>query len=148
MKILHKTIKKIEEDTEKFAFNTAASQFMICVNELNNCHKRDILDPLVRLIAAYAPHISEELWQQLGHSGTVVQALFPQWAQKYVTENSKVYPIAVNGKARTEMEFSLDAEAAFIEAQVLANEIVQKWLEGKTPKKFIYVPSRMINVVV
>jgi len=148
LRVLHKTIKKIEEDTEKFAFNTAVSQFMICVNDLNGCHKRSILDPLVRLIAAYAPHIAEELWQQLGHSTSVIHASFPAWEQEYVTENSKVYPVAVNGKARTEMEFTLDAEQSFIEEQVLANEVIQKWLEGKSPKKFIYVPGRMINVVI
>lgn len=157
LKVLHKTIKKIENDTEKFAFNTAVSQFMICVNELTdlNCHKRAILDPLVRLITPYAPHIAEELWKQLHNSPegqgevvSVIHAAFPQWEEKYTVENSKVYPIAINGKARTELEFALDAEQAFIEKEVLANDIVQKWLEGKEPKKFIYVKGKMINVVV
>lgn len=150
LKTLHKTIKKIESDTEKFSFNTAVSQFMICVNELTeqNCHKREILDPLVRILAAYAPHVTEELWKQLGNEGSVIHASFPQWNEKYTTENSKVYPIAVNGKARTELEFALDAEQAFIEREVLSNAVIQKWLEGKEPKKFIYVPGRMINVVI
>ncbi len=150
LKVLHKTIRKIELDTERFSFNTAVSQFMICVNELMTlqCHKREILDPLVRLIAAFAPHMAESLWQQLGHEGTVVKASFPQWAAEYTTENSKVYPVAINGKARTEMEFALDAEAAFVEQEVLANAIVQKWTEGKDIKKFIYVKGRMINVVI
>lgn len=150
LKALHKTIKKIESDTEKFSFNTAVSQFMICVNDLTeqNCHKREILDPLVRILAAYAPHVAEELWKQLGNEGSVIHAAFPQWNEKYTTENSKVYPIAVNGKARTELEFALDAEQAFIEKEVLSNVVIQKWLEGKEPKKFIYVPGRMINVVI
>jgi leucyl-tRNA synthetase len=150
LKTLHKTIKKIESDTEKFSFNTAVSQFMICVNDLTdqNCHKREILDPLVRILAAYAPHVAEELWKQLGNEGSVIHATFPQWNEKYTTENSKVYPVAVNGKARTELEFALDAEQSFIEQEVLSNVVIQKWLEGKEPKKFIYVPGKMINVVI
>jgi leucyl-tRNA synthetase len=90
---------------------------MICVNDLTdqNCHKREILDPLVRILAAYAPHVAEELWKQLGNEGSVIHATFPQWNEKYTTENSKVYPVAVNGKARTELEFALDAEQSFIE---------------------------------
>ncbi len=150
LKALHKAIKKIESDTERFSFNTVVSQFMICVNELTdlNCHKRSVLDALVRLITPYAPHMAEALWQQLGNEGSVIHALFPEWEEKYVVENSKMYPVAINGKARTELEFALDAEEAFIRAEVLANEVVQKWLEGKEPKKFIYVRGRMINVVV
>jgi leucyl-tRNA synthetase len=150
LKALHKTIKKIESDTEKFSFNTAVSQFMICVNELTdlNCHKRAILEPLVRVLAPYAPHVAEELWKQLGNEGSVIHAAYPQWEEQYTVENSKVYPIAVNGKARTELEFALDAEQSFIEKEVLANEVIRKWLEGKEPKKFIYVKGRMINVVV
>ncbi len=150
LKALHKAIKKIESDTERFSFNTVVSQFMICVNELTdlNCHKRSVLDALVRLITPYAPHMAEALWQQLGNEGSVIHALFPEWEEKYVVENSKMYPVAINGKARTELEFALDAEEAFIRAEVLANGVVQKWLEGKEPKKFIYVRGRMINVVV
>jgi leucyl-tRNA synthetase len=150
LKTLHKTIKKIESDTEKFSFNTTVSQFMICVNELTdlNCHKREILDPLVRLLAPYAPHIAQHLWQQLGHDSSVTQADFPLWDQQYTVDNTKVYPVAINGKARAEMEFALDADAAFIEQEVLANDTVQKWMEGKPLRKFIYVKGRMINVVV
>jgi leucyl-tRNA synthetase len=150
LKTLHKTIKKIESDTERFSFNTAVSQFMICVNELTdlNCHKRAILDPLVRVLAAYAPHVAEDLWKQLGHGDTVIHAAYPAWEEQYTVENSKVYPVAVNGKARTELEFALDAEEALIKEEVLANEVIRKWMEGKEPKKFIYVKGRMINVVV
>jgi leucyl-tRNA synthetase len=150
LKALHKTIKKIEQDTERFSFNTAVSQFMILVNELSdlNCHKRAILEPLVQLICPYAPHIAEELWQQLGKEASVIVAEFPTWEEKYVTENSKVYPVAINGKTRTELEFALDASQADIEQVVMANEVVQKWLEGKAPKKIIFVKGKMINIVI
>jgi leucyl-tRNA synthetase len=150
LKVLHKTIQKIESDTERFSFNTAVSQFMICVNELMDlkCNKRAILEPLVQLICPYAPHIAEELWKQLGNEGSVIHASFPQWESKYTIENTKVYPIAVNGKSRTELEFDLDADPAFVEKEVLANPIILKWLDGKEPKKFIYVKGRMINVVI
>jgi len=111
-------------------------------------HKKEILEPLVCLLAPYAPHIAEHLWQQLGHQDSVVHAQFPQWEERYTVDNTKVYPIAINGKSRTEMEFALDAEQALVEQEVLANEVVQKWLEGKPVKKFIYVKGRMINVVV
>lgn len=149
LKALHKSIKKIEQDTERFSFNTAVSQFMILVNELSdlNCHKRSILTPLVQLICPYAPHIAEELWSQLGEDGSVISAVFPQWEEKYTTENSKVYPVAINGKTRTELEFALDASQADIEQIVLANEVVQKWLEGNAPKKIIFVKGKMINIV-
>ncbi len=154
LKVLHKTIKKITEDMERFSFNTSISQFMITVNELTtlNCHKRAILEPLVVLICPFAPHLAEELWHKLGTKGaqrdSVVTAVFPQFEEKYVTENTKNYPIAINGKPRVEMEFALDAPQAAIEAAVLANETVQKWLEGNAPKKFIYVKGKMINVVI
>jgi leucyl-tRNA synthetase len=149
LKALHKTIKKIEQDTERFSFNTAVSQFMILVNELSdlNCHKRTVLAPLVQLICPYAPHIAEALWKELGHTTSVIIADFPQWEEKYVTENSKVYPVAINGKTRTELEFALDASQADVEQIVLANEIVQKWLEGNAPKKIIFVKGKMINIV-
>lgn len=150
LKILHKTIKKINDDIERFSFNTAVSQFMICVNELStlNCHKRAVLQPLAILIAPFAPHFAEELWHQLGNEGTVIDAPFPQYEDKYVIENSKNYPVAINGKARTEMELPLDMNIADVEKAVLSNEIVVKWMEGKPLKKFIYVPGKMINVVI
>lgn len=150
LKVLHKTIKKIEDDTERFSFNTAVSQFMITVNELSDlkCHKQEILDPLVRLMTPYAPHIAEQLWQALGHADSVTQAPYPVCEEKYLIENSKVYPVAINGKARTNMEFALDAEQGIIEATVLKDEVVQKWLDGKAPKKIIFVKGKMINIVV
>ena len=150
LKTLHKTIKKIADDIEKFSFNTSVSQFMICVNELANlnCHKREILDPLAVCIAPFAPHLAEELWHRLGHDTSIVNAAFPVYEEKYVTESSKLYPVAINGKTRLEMDFPLDVEQSIIEKEVLANENVQKYLEGKQLKKIIFVKGRMINIVV
>lgn len=150
LKALHKTIKKTNEDIERFSFNTSVSQFMICVNELTtmNCHKRAILEPLAILIAPFAPHLAEALWSKLGHSDSVTQASFPEADEQYLVENSKKYPVAINGKTRAEMEFPLNIDKAELEKQVLANETVMKWMEGKSLRKFIYVPGRMINVVI
>ena len=145
---MHKTIKKIADDIEKFSFNTSVSQFMICVNELGACHKKEILEPLALCIAPFAPHLAEHLWHQFGNDVSVVSADFPAFEEKYVTESSKNYPVAINGKTRLEMDFLLDAEQSFVEQQVLANENVQKYLEGKQPKKIIFVKGRMINIVV
>jgi leucyl-tRNA synthetase len=150
LKILHKTIRKIEEDTERFSFNTGVSAFMIATNELTEvgCHKRSILEPLVILIAAYAPHIAEELWHLLGHNSSIVDATYPKFEEKYVRESSKTYPVAINGKTRTELTIALDATQQQVEELVLANDIVKKWMEGKPPKKVIYVKNKMVNVVV
>src|SRR4029078_6819867 len=149
LKVLHKTIKKIEEDTERFSFNTGVSAFMIATNELTDlkCHKRSILEPLVVLLAPYAPHISEELWHLLGHTTSVVDAAYPKFEEKYVEESSKTYPVAMNGKTRTELTIALDASQQQVEEIVLANEVVKKWMEGKSPKKVIYVRNKMVNVV-
>ncbi len=150
LKILHKTIKKIGDDIERFSFNTSVSQFMICVNELStlNCHKREVLEKLAVIICPFAPHMAEELWSKLGKEGSVITADFPAYEEKYVTENTKKYPVAVNGKTRAEMEFALDAEEQAVRDAVMADETIIKWLEGKEPKKFIYVKGKMINVVV
>lgn len=159
LKVLHKTIRKIEEDTEKFSFNTAVSAFMICVNELSDlkCHKRDILEPLVVLLAPYAPHVCEELWQLLHQQSTdpeawngqsVLDATYPAFEEKYVVESTKEYPVSVNGKLRTTIHIGLDLAQKDVEAITLANEVVQKWMEGKAPKKIIFVKGKMINVVV
>ncbi len=149
LKILHRTIKKIEEDTERFSFNTAVSAFMVCVNDLadSKCNKKEILEQVLILLTPYAPHISEELWAALGNIGLVIDATFPKFEAKYVTESSKEYPISINGKVRANITISLDAEQAAVEQIVLANETVQKWLEGKAPKKIIFVKNRMINIV-
>jgi leucyl-tRNA synthetase len=149
LKILHRTIQKIESDTERFSFNTAVSAFMVCVNDLADvkCNKRAILQPLLVLLAPYAPHIAEELWAALGNEGLVIDAAYPIFEAKYVAESSKDYPVSINGKVRTNINIALDAEQADVEQIVLANETVQKWLEGKAPKKIIFVKNRMINIV-
>ncbi len=156
LKVLHRTIKKIEEDTERFSFNTAVSTFMICVNELTDlgCYKKEILLPLLVLLQPYAPHIAEELYSQLEPgkalpSGKGISGeSYPVFQAKYITETSKTYPVAINGKNRTELTLSLDADQAAVEALVLQNEVVKKWLEGRPPKRIIYVKNKMINVVV
>ncbi len=150
LKVLHKTIKKIEEDTERFSFNTAVSAFMICVNELSDlkCHKREILQPLIVLLAPYAPHVAEELWSLLGNKSSVLDAEYPVFEAKYVVESSKEYPISVNGKMRTTISIPLDLQQPEVEQIVLSNEVVKKWLEGKEPKKIIFVKGKMVNVVV
>ena len=150
LKILHKTIKKIEEDTERFSFNTAVSTFMICVNELADlkCHKKEILEKVLVLLTPYAPHIAEELWNQLGNSGSVLDASYPVFESKYTVESSKEYPVSINGKVRTNINISLDVEQPEVEKIVLANDTVQKWLEGKEPRKIIFVKNKMVNVVV
>ncbi len=151
LRILHKTLKKISEDIERFAFNTSVSQLMIAVNELSslNCHKKAILQPLAIAITPFAPHLAEELWQKcLGNTTSIMDATFPAYEEKYVTENSKKYPVSVNGKPRVEIEFPLDMEQSLIEKEVLSNDTIKKWLDGKEPKKIIYVKGKMINVVV
>ena len=150
LKVLHKTIKKIEEDTERFSFNTGVSAFMVCVNDLIDlkCHKREILEPLLILLVPYAPHISEELWHLLGNTTCILDAAFPKLNTGYLVESSKEYPISVNGKLRTTIEISLDMPQDDVEKIVLSNEVIQKWMEGKPHKRIIYVKGKMVNVVV
>ena len=150
LKVLHRTIKKIEEDTERFSYNTAVSAFMVCTNELTDlkCHKRKILEPLLVLLTPYAPHISEELWHILGNTSTVLDASFPKFEEKYLVETAKEYPISVNGKLRTQIVMDLNADQKQVEEIVLQNPVVQKWIEGKQPKKIIYVKGKMVNVVI
>jgi leucyl-tRNA synthetase len=150
LKILHKAIKKIEEDTERFSYNTAVSAFMVCVNELTDakCHKKEILEPLLILLTPYAPHIAEELFHALGNSSFVLDAAYPIMETKYLIESEKEYPVSINGKMRTTITISLDATQDEVEKIALNNDIVQKWIEGKTPKKIIYVRNKMVNVVV
>lgn len=150
LKVLHKTIKKIEEDTERFSFNTSVSAFMVCVNELTDlkCSKREVLEPLLIILAPYAPHVSEELWHQLGNTTSILDAPFPKFEAAYLVESSKEYPISINGKMRTQIDIALDATQPEVEAIVLANPVVQRWMEGKPPKKIIFVKGKMVNVVV
>jgi leucyl-tRNA synthetase len=150
LKILHKAIKKIEDDTERFSFNTGVSAFMIAVNDLSDlkCHKKEILELLLILLTPYAPHICEELWLVLGNESTILNAAFPKAEKKYLVESAKNYPIAINGRTRAELNISLDATQQQVEEIILSNETVKKWLEGKQPKKIIYVKNKMINVVI
>lgn len=150
LKILHKTIKKIQEDIEKFSFNTSISAFMICVNELTDlkCNKRTILEPLCIIIAPFAPHIAEELWQLLGHTETISYQNFPKVNESYLQENTINYPVSFNGKTRFTMELGAELSPKEVEEIVLNSPEAQKWLEGKAPEKVIVVPKRIINVVV
>ncbi|HRJ28308.1 MAG TPA: class I tRNA ligase family protein [Cyclobacteriaceae bacterium] len=150
LKVLHKTLRKVEQDINNFSFNTTVSEFMICVNELSTlkCNKKGILESLVIALSPYAPHLAEELWEKLGHSDTVLKAQFPNWNEEYLKESSFEYPISINGKVRTKMEFALDMPKEDIEKMVLASELVNKWTEGKPPKKVIVVPGKIVNVVV
>ena len=149
-KILHKTIKKIESDIENFSFNTSIPAFMIATNELTalKCNKRAILEPLVIILAPYAPHIAEELWHRLGHDTSVTTTSFPQWDEKYLTEDSFDYPVSFNGKVRFKFNMPLDATNAEIESAVMAAPETAKYLDGKTVKKTIIVPKKIINIVI
>lgn len=149
-KTLHKTIKKIADDIERLGYNTCVSSFMIAVNELTaaNCSKRKVLEPLVVLLAPFAPFVTEELWQALGNTGSVHHATFPKFEEQYLVESEYEYPISINGKTRAQVKLALDLSEADVRAQVLALEGVQKWTNGAEPKKFIYVKGRIINVVV
>ncbi len=156
LKVFHKTIKKIEHDIDNYSFNTSVSEFMICANELSSMKsnlptgqagKRSILEPLVIVLAPFAPHIAEELWEKLGHQDTILNASFPQYDEQYLTESSFNYPISINGKVRAQMNFALDMPKEDIEKVVLASDIVLKWTEGKPPKKVIVVQGKIVNVV-
>jgi len=158
LKVLHRTIKKIEEDTERFSYNTAVSAFMVCVNELHDLksHKKEILEKLLVLLTPYAPHVSEELWHHLQVSPTggdleeasILDASFPTFDPKYLIESSKEYPISINGKMRTTINISLDATEDDVRKIVMENEVMKKWIEDKPIKKLIYVKNKMVNVVV
>jgi leucyl-tRNA synthetase len=150
LRVLHRTIKKIQEDIERLSFNTAVSTFMICVNDLTElkCCKRAILSDLVVLIASYAPHISEELWHLLGNAGSVSMATFPEFRPEYLVENTFEYPVSFNGKTRFKLELPTNLGVPDIEKAALAAKESEKWLEGKPPRKVIIVPNKIINIVI
>jgi leucyl-tRNA synthetase len=151
LKSLHKIIQKVEQDIERFSFNTSVSSFMIAVNELTDlkCNKRAILQDLVVTLAPYAPHISEELWTLLGNpAGSISTAAYPKFNPAYLVEDEFSYPVSFNGKTKTNVSLSLTMEVADIEAAILANADVQKYLDGKTPKKVIVVKGRIVNIVI
>ncbi len=149
LKTLHKTIKKVQEDIENFSFNTSVSTFMICVNELSaqKCTSREILEPLTILISPYAPHIAEELWFRLGNEGSISQVPFPVFEERHLVESSKEYPVSFNGKMRFKKELSLDLSKEEIEKIILEDERTKAQLDGRTPKKVIVVPGKIINIV-
>ena len=149
LKTLHQTIKKVTEDIERFSFNTCVSALMICVNELaaQGCNQRAVLEPLAVLLSPFAPHLSEELWELLGHSGSVSTVDFPVYEEKYLVESTKNYPVSFNGKMRFTRELSLDLSPKEIEKIILEDEQTQKQLQGRAPKKVIVVPGKIINIV-
>jgi leucyl-tRNA synthetase len=149
-KILHKTIKKIEQDTENFSYNTAVAAFMISVNELADakCYKKEILSQILILLTPYAPHIAEELWAALGCEGSILDANYPTLDESYLVEATKEYPVSINGKMRSSINLATEATEEEAKQAVLSNDTILKWLEGKEVKKFIFVKGRMINVVV
>ena len=150
LKSLHKLIKKEEDDIERISFNTVVSAFMICVNELTDlkCNKREILEPLAVMISPYAPHLAEELWHQMGHNDSVVIQKFPEFNESYVVENSFMYPVSINGKKRFDLELPITLTPAEIEKIVVATPEAAKWTEGKSIKKVIVVPKKIINIVI
>ena len=150
LKTLHKTIKKVTDDLNRFSFNTAVSNFMICVNELTDlkCNNKAVLKELVILISPYAPHIAEELWSRLGETKSVTTAQFPEFKEEYLKESEFAYPVSFNGKMRFKIELPTELSKEEVEKEVLAAEESQKWLEGKDPKKVIVVPGRIVNIVV
>jgi leucyl-tRNA synthetase len=149
-KILHKTIKKIEQDTENFSYNTAVAAFMISVNELSDtkCYKKEILSQILILLTPYAPHIAEELWAALGCEGSILNADYPKLNESYLVEATKEYPVSINGKMRSSVLLATEATEEEAKVAVLSNEVILKWMEGAEVKKFIFVKGRMINVVV
>ena len=150
MRILHATIKKTNEDIERFSFNTAISQFMICVNELRKTGERsaEVLTPLVQLIAPFAPFLAEELWAHLGQAGSVHTSVFPVVDEKWLVSNTVLYPVCVNGKKRSELILPAGTSNEVIEQEAKGLPDVKKWLEGETIKKVVIVPGKMVNIVI
>jgi len=150
LKTLHKTIKKITEDIERFSFNTSISNFMICVNELTDakCNKRAILEPLLICLSPYAPHIAEELWKQLGHTESISTAAFPDFNEAFLVDDNVNYPVSFNGKVKFTLELAATLTAPEVEAIVRANDQTAKYLDGKEPKKVIVVHKKIVNMVV
>jgi leucyl-tRNA synthetase len=149
LKTLHKTIKKIQDDLERFSFNTGVSNFMIATNEFTDqkCNNRAVLREMVILLSSYAPHIAEELWEKLGEKGSVTYAPFPKFNPDYLVESSFEYPVSFNGKMRFKLELPLTLTPAEVEKEIMAQENTTKYLEGKAPKKVIVVPGKIVNIV-
>lgn len=150
LRVLHTCIKKVTDDIERMSMNTCVSHFMIATNELRrlNCTKRAVLEPLVVMLAPFGPHVAEELWHRLGHDTSVCDAQWPVHNDDYLKTDTVNYPIQINGKLRASIELPADITAADAEKAALALDQVQKWMEGKAPRKVVFVQGRMINVVI
>ncbi len=150
LKTLHKTIKKIDNDIETYSFNTAVSNFMIAVNELTDqkCISNEILSPLLIILSPYVPHITEELWSLLGNKQSITKESFPIYENKFLKEESKIYPVSINGKVRLKLELSLDLDNKQIEEILLNHSDVIAKLDGASPKRIIIVPGKIINLVI
>ena len=149
LKSIHKLIKKVSGDIEVFSYNTSVSAFMICVNELTalKCRNKAVLSDLVAVIAPFAPHLAEELWEALGHASSVCDAQWPAFNEEYLKEDVVRYTISFNGKARFTLDFAADADNETIQTTVMSHELSQKWIDGKLPKKVIIVPKKIVNIV-
>jgi leucyl-tRNA synthetase len=150
LKSLHKTIQKVEDDINRYSFNTVVSALMICVNELNDqkCNNRAVISDLTIVLSSYAPHIAEELWQELGNSESISKAEYPTFNPAYLIEDSYNYPVSFNGKMRFQLEVPRETPKDEVEKLALADERAQKWLEGVSIRKVIVVPGKIVNVVV
>lgn len=151
LKSLHRLIKKVTADISAFSFNTSVAAFMICVNELTaaNCHSREVLEPLLIVLAPFAPHVTEEIWHSaLGHDTTINDARWPEWNEEYLKENSVNYAVSFNGKARFNIQVAADTSKEEVEKIALNHESAAKWLDGKTVRKIIVVPGKIVNIVV
>ncbi|MEO0469720.1 MAG: leucine--tRNA ligase [Bacteroidota bacterium] len=150
LKALHQAIKKVEEGIDRFAFNTCVPAFMVLAKELGKlkCHKREILTDFLIILSPFAPHFCEEMWEKMGHSNSILTAAYPQWKEEYLAEDKIEYPVQVNGKVRVRVSVAADASKDDVEAEVMANEVVQQWMDGKPARKVIVVPGRIVNIVV
>lgn len=150
LKVLHRAIKAIQDDMDRYSFNTIVSHLMICVNELSvlKCNNREILSGLTLLASCHAPHITEELWGKFGNTESISFAKFPEFQPEVLVESNHSYPVSFNGKMRFKIDLPLDLKADEVENIILNHDLSEKWLEGKTPKKVIYVNKKIINVVI
>ncbi len=150
LKVLHKCIKKVSSDIESFSFNTAVSTLMITVNELTTqkCRSKEILEPLLVVLAPFAPHICEEIWERMGNTESIVYSTFPEHSESYLQDSTKIYPVSINGKLKYKIELPSDFSKDEIEAAILSDENFIKKLEGNKPKRVIIIPGKIINFVV
>ena len=148
LKSLHKLIGKVKADTESFSFNTTVAAFMIAINELSDCHKREVLEPFIIMLSIYCPHLCEELYRALGHNDSISYASFPEYIEAYTVENNVTYPVSFNGKMRFTVELPKSATAAEVEAQVRALDQTARYVGDGNIVKVIVVPGKIVNIVV